>query len=91
MATAPKAGKPAKIDKAATKKTSNDASEAKKADAAAAAVVKGSRQVLVFGVSTDMNKKHFRAVAVKGRKIDVDILKEVRHTPLYQQLTQFCV
>jgi hypothetical protein len=43
-------------------------------------VVKGSRQVLVFGVSTDLNKKHFRAVAVKGRKTDVDILKEVRLT-----------
>ena len=39
--------------------------------------IKRSRQVLVFGVPTDLNKKHFRAIAVKGRKTEVELLKEV--------------
>lgn len=48
------------------------------AAAADAAHVKRSRQVLVFGVSVDVNKKQFRAIATKGfRKTDVDLLKEV--------------
>jgi RNA recognition motif-containing protein len=41
--------------------------------------IKKSRQVLIFGVSMDVNKKHFKALGVKAsRKTEVELLKEVR-------------
>lgn len=42
--------------------------------------IKKSRQVLVFGIPVDINKKHFKALATRGfKKTEVDLLKEVSH------------
>lgn len=52
---------------------------ANKEAAAEESHIKRSRQVLVFGVPVDLNKKQFRAITTKGfRKTEVDLLKEVR-------------
>lgn len=67
-----------KEQKAKQAKDTATAKAATEASAAAESSVKRSRQVLVFGVPVDMNKKQFRAIATKAfRKTDVDLLKEV--------------
>lgn len=68
-----KAQKPEKVPKAAPAVT-----QAGTEAASSEPTVKRSRQVLVFGVSMDVNKKHFRAIGTKGhRKTEVELLKEV--------------
>lgn len=74
---------PVKADKAALKKEKKEAAKARQDKIDECSVggdsIKKSRQVLVFGIPMDINKKHFRALATReSKKTDVDLLKEVR-------------
>ena len=81
LTTAVSVNKPSKTNK----ETKTIASSKDEASLAAESSVKRSRQVLVFGVSVDVNKKQFRAMATKAfRKTDVDLLKEVTNLLFYQ-------
>lgn len=71
-----------KVDNAANKKEKKERAKAMQDKSDECSVggdsIKKSRQVLVFGIPMDINKKHFRALATKGfRKTEVDLLKEV--------------
>lgn len=52
------------------------------ADGASEASIKRSRQILVFGIPVDINKKAFKMTVSKiSKKTDVELIKEVRPLP----------
>jgi hypothetical protein len=77
------ASKPARKQQTKTPKAPKAVLTAEEAQAERETVemgIKKSRQVLIFGVSMDVNKKHFKALGVKAsRKTEVELLKEVRN------------